>query len=128
MLQEWELLCSLFDGDVVSGPVPTLFSERPDAARAALEADPEKASQDLSRVLRKFVIPENVPPAAAWGVLLKPREAEVLQPFKRALYVAPSADKAGPAPKKARTGPVTSETGNTEVYIERLSKGGLAMP
>lgn len=73
LLHEWELLCNLFDGDVVSGPVPTLFSERPDAARAALEADPEKASQDLSRVLRKFVIPENVPPAAAWGVLLKPR-------------------------------------------------------
>ncbi len=73
LLHEWELHCSLFDGDIVSGPVPTLFSERPDATRAVLEADPEKASQDLSRVLRKFVIPENVPPAVAWSVLLKPR-------------------------------------------------------
>ncbi len=73
LLHEWNLSCTLFDGDVVAGPVPTLFSERPEAARAALEADPEKASQDLSRILRKFVMPENVPPSAVWSILQKPR-------------------------------------------------------
>jgi hypothetical protein len=47
LLSEWNLTCEMFDGDVVSGPVPTLFSDRPEAAKAALANDPEKAFQDL---------------------------------------------------------------------------------
>jgi hypothetical protein len=63
----------MFDGDVVSGPVPTLFSDRPDAARAALDSDPEKAFDDLSKILRKLVIHEYIPPASGWAIVLKPR-------------------------------------------------------
>ncbi len=73
MLAEWSLACELFDGDVISGPVPTLFSDRPEAAMAALGNDPEKAFHDLGKILRKFVIHEYVPPAVAWAIVLKPR-------------------------------------------------------
>ncbi len=51
MLAEWSLACELFDGDVISGPVPTLFSDRPEAAMAALGNDPEKAFHDLGKIL-----------------------------------------------------------------------------
>jgi hypothetical protein len=73
LLSEWNLACEMFDGDVVSGPVPTLFSDRPDAAKVALGNDPEKAFQDLGKILRKLVIHEYVPPAAGWAIVLKPR-------------------------------------------------------
>jgi hypothetical protein len=73
MLAEWSLACEMFDGDVISGPVPTLFSDRPKAAKAALGNDLEKAFHDLGKILRKLVIHEYVPPAAAWAIVLKPR-------------------------------------------------------
>ncbi len=73
LLSEWNLTCEMFDGDVVSGPVPTLFSDRPDAAKMALANDPEKAFQDLGKILRKLVIHEYIPPAACWAIVLKLR-------------------------------------------------------
>jgi hypothetical protein len=73
LLAEWNLACEMFDGEVISGPVPTLFCDRPEAAKAALSNDPEKAFADLGKILRKLVIHEYVPPAAGWGIVLKPR-------------------------------------------------------
>ncbi len=73
LLAEWNLACEMFDGEVISGPVPTLFSDRPEAAKAALVGDPEKAFADLGKILRKLVIHEYVLLAAGWGVVLKPR-------------------------------------------------------
>jgi hypothetical protein len=73
LLAEWNLACEMFDGKVISGPVPTLFSDRPEAAKSALVTDPEKAFADLSEILRKLVIHEYVPPSASWGIVLKPR-------------------------------------------------------
>jgi hypothetical protein len=73
MLAEWNLTCEMFDSDVISGPVPTLFSDRPKAAKAALCNDPEKVFQDLGKILRKLLIHEYVPPAAGWAIVLKPR-------------------------------------------------------
>jgi hypothetical protein len=73
LLSEWNLACEMFDGDAVSGPVPTLFSDRPEAAKAALANDPEKAFQDLGKILRKLVIHEYIPPSAGWAIVLKPR-------------------------------------------------------
>jgi hypothetical protein len=69
LLAEWNLACEMFDREVISGPVPTLFSDRPEAA---LVADPEKAFADLSKIPRKLVIHEYVPPSAGWGIVLKP--------------------------------------------------------
>jgi hypothetical protein len=39
--------------------------------RAALENDPEKACQDLTMILRKIAIHENISPAGNWAVVLK---------------------------------------------------------
>jgi hypothetical protein len=63
----------MFDGEVISRPVPTLFSDRPEAAKAALVNDPEKAFMDLGKILRKLVIHEYVPLSAGLGIVLKPR-------------------------------------------------------
>jgi hypothetical protein len=73
LLEEWPLSCRLFDGEAVSGPVPTLFSDRPDAARQALESDPERACQDLAKIFRKFAIHEYIPAGLGWATVLKPR-------------------------------------------------------
>ncbi len=43
-LAEWPLRCEFFDGDLLDGPVPTLFAEDGDAALNAMQASPEKVS------------------------------------------------------------------------------------
>jgi hypothetical protein len=73
LLEEWPLSCRLFDGEMVSGPVPTLFSDRPDAARLALESEPERACLDLAKIYRKFAIHEYIPASLGWATVLKPR-------------------------------------------------------
>jgi hypothetical protein len=73
LLSEWNLECEMFDGEAIAGPVLTLFSDRPEAAKAALDNGPEKAFSDLAKILRKLVIHKYVPPSAAWGIVLKPR-------------------------------------------------------
>jgi hypothetical protein len=50
LLAEWNLACEMFDGEVISGPVPTLFCDRPEAAKAALGNDLEKAFADLGKI------------------------------------------------------------------------------
>jgi hypothetical protein len=45
------------------------------------------------------------------NVTYMPREAEVLLPFKRPMYTAPSDRSQGPAPKRPRAEAVPSETG-----------------
>jgi hypothetical protein len=58
---------------MVSGLVPTLFSDRPDAVRLALESEPERACQDLAKIFRKFAIHEYIPVSLSWATVLKPR-------------------------------------------------------
>ncbi len=72
-LADWALTCRLFNSDVVLGPVPTLFSDRPEVAKTALDKDPEEACQDLARILKKFAKHKNISPSEAWSFVLKPR-------------------------------------------------------
>jgi hypothetical protein len=46
----WYLHAHMFDGDTAAGPVPILFAANPEAAAAAIEAEPAKAHFDLSKV------------------------------------------------------------------------------
>ena len=69
---EWPLH-SNFDEDPSSGPVPRLFADVPDVARAALVADPQRAHKDLQRILAKFFVPENMAPHKAWEYVRRPR-------------------------------------------------------
>jgi hypothetical protein len=73
IMAEWSLAYEMLDGDVISGPMPTLFSDRPETAKAALANDPEKAFQDLGKILRELVIRENIPLSAGRAIVLKPR-------------------------------------------------------
>ncbi len=49
-VKTWYLHAHMFDGDAAAGPVPILFAANPEAAAAAIEAEPAKAHFDLSKV------------------------------------------------------------------------------
>jgi hypothetical protein len=42
VLQRWPLACNFYDGDLLMGPVPTLFASIPDEAVRNLIANKEK--------------------------------------------------------------------------------------
>ena len=82
-LKSWPLETTMFDGDLIAGPFPTLFSEDEDASAAALLADPVKCHWDLMKILRLFFMPEVVSVAVALDLLRKPREGSSMFCFKR---------------------------------------------
>ena len=49
-VKTWYLHAHMFDGDAAAGPVPILFAANPEAAAAAIGAEPAKAYFDLSKV------------------------------------------------------------------------------
>jgi hypothetical protein len=73
LLQEWHLTTDVFDGDILDGPVPTLFATDVEEATAALTANPGKAYKDIQRILGHFFVPENVPADAAMDFIANPR-------------------------------------------------------
>ena len=73
VLHSWEATATLFDGDMMAGPVPTLFSEDMDGALEGLKGDPYKGHWDLMRMARLLFMPEVVGYADAKGVVKKPR-------------------------------------------------------
>ncbi len=44
-MSEWDAVCTMWDGDAISGPVPTLYADNIDVAKKAIVADPAKAHQ-----------------------------------------------------------------------------------
>ena len=73
LLQEWHLSTEVFDGDILDGPVPTLFATDVEEAAAALTANPGKAFKDIQRILGRFFVPENVPANTAMDFIANPR-------------------------------------------------------
>ena len=59
-IQDFDLQATYFDGDVITGIVPVLFSRDPVATRAALTANPPAALAMLQRVLGRFLLPEHI--------------------------------------------------------------------
>ena len=72
-LGEWALQCNMWDGDLLAGPVPTLFADTPDVAVDALKSDPGKAHYDLNRLHRVLFGPEHVDIKEAMALVKKPR-------------------------------------------------------
>jgi hypothetical protein len=72
-LATWDVDAKLFDGGVAAGPVPTLFSEDAEATKEALKGNPQKAHQDLQRVMKSFFMPETVALEEALQLIKKPR-------------------------------------------------------
>ncbi len=98
-LQEWPIQATLFDGDVIDGPVPVLFALHPDEAAQALAANPDKAFKDLQRIFSKFFVPENIPASTAMAQVTNPRALEVAFPYRRKEYIP----EPEPPTKRART-------------------------
>jgi hypothetical protein len=68
-------------------------------AKRALVADPVKAHQDMLRLVSRMSIPENIPPGkAAFSITTKPREADIIQPYKKGSYTG--GPKPGPSGAK----------------------------
>jgi hypothetical protein len=72
-LAAWPLEATLFDPEVIAGPVPTLFGTDEYAALEGIRADPLKNHWDLSRIAKNFFMAENIDLEAAVLVCKKPR-------------------------------------------------------
>jgi hypothetical protein len=69
----WPLNVAMFDGDLMAGPVVTLFSEEMDESRRNITANPQRAHGDMQRIMRAFFMPETIQPEEAGAVVKKPR-------------------------------------------------------
>jgi len=72
-VKSWDVDASLFDGDLMAGPIPLLFSEDTAAASACILADPLKAHWDLMKIAKCFIMPESLNMNEAIAYLKKPR-------------------------------------------------------
>ena len=73
IIKYWPLEATLFDGEQLAGPVPSLYSEDPDAAQAAIKREPLKAHWDLNKIAKSFFMVESVTTTEALAVIKKPR-------------------------------------------------------
>ena len=58
LLNSWPAEAALFDGDIMAGPVPSLYGEDPDAPLAGITAEPRKAHWDLLKICCLLFMPE----------------------------------------------------------------------
>ena len=72
-LVEWPLQCNMWDGELLAGPVPTLFAETPDVALDALKSDLGKVHYDLNRLHKVFFGTESVDLKEAIALVKKSR-------------------------------------------------------
>ena len=103
-----------FDGKSAAGPVPILFSTKPEAAAEAFKASPEMAHHMIQLLASKLLMVEELDREGAEAYVLSPREGRASRPFQR-LYSKPAeASKkskksagagtfTGTIPKKPRT-------------------------
>ena len=73
MLKSWPAESVLFDGDIMAGPVPSLFSENPESSPAGIMAEPRKAHWDLMKICRLLIMPEIMSLEDALAFIKKPR-------------------------------------------------------
>ena len=73
LIKSWPLEADLFDGDLLAGPIPSLYSDDPDAILAGITSDPLKSHWDLQKISKTFFMAEEVTVANAVAMLKKPR-------------------------------------------------------
>ena len=73
LIKSWPLEADLFDGDLLAGPIPSLYSDDRDASLAGITSDPLKSHWDLQKILKTFFMAEGVTVANAVAMLKKPR-------------------------------------------------------
>ena len=73
LLQTWKADSTLFDGDIMAGPVPSLFSEDPEASLSGITREPRKYHWDLMKICHLLFMPESVSFDEATATIKKPR-------------------------------------------------------
>ena len=73
LIKSWPLEADLFDGDLLAGPIPSLYSDDPDASLAGLTSDPLKSHWDLQKISKTFFMAEAGTVANVVAMLKKPR-------------------------------------------------------
>ena len=72
-LHSWPVSASMFDGEAAAGPVPTLFSEDPEATLRAITANTARAHHDIQRIQKVFLAGETIRLPDCPAILKKPR-------------------------------------------------------
>ena len=75
-LAAWSLQGDFFDGDVAASPVPTLFSQEPEATSQAILDNTARAHSDLQRLAKAFFIMKAISLPDRTTLLKKPRYKE----------------------------------------------------
>jgi hypothetical protein len=63
----------MWDGDILKGPVPTIFTDDVRATEEGMNGNLERTHADMRRLARAFFMPEHVSPNAAMALVKKPR-------------------------------------------------------
>jgi hypothetical protein len=69
----WPADARLFSGDDTGGPVPTFFTEDIEAAREAIAENLVRLHSDIQRLMKLFIMPENIDLQEALAIIKKPR-------------------------------------------------------
>ena len=59
-IKSWPADSTFFDGDLMAGPFPSLFSTDSIASLAGIIKDPKKCHWDLMKISRLILMPESV--------------------------------------------------------------------
>ena len=73
LIKSWKADSTLFDGDLMAGPVPSLFGDKPNSSLAGITAKPRKFHWDLMKICRLLFMPESVSMEEASTIVKKPR-------------------------------------------------------
>ncbi len=60
LIRSWPLDADLFDGDILAGPVPSIFCKDEDGVAAAITDNLVKFHSDLLKLAKLFMMPESV--------------------------------------------------------------------
>ena len=73
VLKSWPAEVTLFDGDQIAGPFPSLCSEDSAASLTNITTDIKKCHWDLMRITRLIFMPESISIQEASAIIKKPR-------------------------------------------------------
>ena len=73
LVKTWDMDSTLFDGELLAGPVPTLFSENVEASNTSVLADPLKLHWDMMKICKCFIMYESMSVVEAQAYIKKPR-------------------------------------------------------
>ena len=76
VLADWDLDAEMLDEEHMSGVMPVLFSDNPQASIAAIRANPVQAKEDVEALNKQYFIPEQVDLEEALKIVKKPRSGD----------------------------------------------------